>query len=212
MAFEFEAVTEPTSVWAPHDYRRWIVERLSGAPAASEDGRPHMTAEEIARATAAAVLVPIVNRGSEVTVLLTQRTQHLNDHAGQISFPGGRVEAADLCIEDTALRETEEEIGLDRARVSLLGRLPDYYIPTGFRVSPVVGWVEPPFSLALDAFEVAEAFEVPLGYFLDSANHRRESAVRNGRLRHFYVLPFEGRNIWGATAGMLVTLARILKG
>lgn len=158
----------------------------------------------------AAVLVPLVNRASGIQVLLTQRTAHLNDHAGQISFPGGRVDAGDVDRIDTALRETEEETGLPRTRVEVLGFLPDYDIMTGFRVTPVVGWVEPPFSLAPDPFEVAEIFEVPLNFILDPANHRRNSRTVDDCTRHFYSMPWEGRNIWGATAGMLHTLYRLL--
>ena len=171
-----------------------------------------MTADEVAAATAAAVLVPLINRAHGVSVLLTRRTDHLNDHAGQISFPGGKMDEDDHSAEHTALRETEEEIGLARAHVHLLGRLPDYFIPTGFRVTPIVGWVEPPFSLTLDPFEVADAFEVPLSFLMDPSHRQMQSAMRAGRLRHFYTMPYQGNNIWGATAGMLVTLSRILLG
>lgn len=196
----------------PQDLRERVTMRLQ-LPHHDEveDGRVTMTAQEIEGATSAAVLVPLVNRGDTVTVMLTQRTAHLTDHAGQISFPGGRVEQSDASVIEAALRETEEEIGLARRHVELLGKLPDYYIPTGFRVTPVVGWVEPPFELQLDEFEVADVFEVPFSHFLNTQNHIKQSAVRNGRLRHFYALPYQGRNIWGATAGMLVTFARILE-
>jgi len=162
------------------------------------------------RATEAAVLVPLVNHAGAVKVLFTQRTAHLFDHAGQISFPGGRVETADTSREETALRETEEEIGLPRARIALLGRLPDYEIPSGFRITPVVGWVEPPFELEPDAFEVAEVFEAPLGYFLDPGNYQRRQYHFKGRHRHYMAIPYEGRYIWGATAGMLYSLCRML--
>ena len=128
----------------------------------------HLVAlQEGTRVTEAAVLVPLVDRSGRVQVLFTQRTAHLDDHAGQISFPGGRVEAGDASREETALRETEEEIGLARGVGRLLGRLPDYEIPSGFRITPVVGWIEPPFALKLDPFEVAAAFEAPLEHFLD---------------------------------------------
>ncbi len=175
-----------------------------------EDGRLSMTPDEVASTKPAAVLVPIVNRPAGLSVLLTRRTDHLNDHAGQISFPGGKVDAQDTSPEETALRETSEEIGLHRRHVQLLGRLPNYYIPTGFCVTPVVGWIEPPFTLTLDAFEVAEAFEVPLSFLIDPNHRQMQSAVRVGRLRHFYAMPFQGYNIWGATAGMLVVLSRLL--
>lgn len=164
------------------------------------------------RVTEAAVLVPLVNRPGRVHLLLTQRTPHLDDHAGQISFPGGRVEAADADREATALRETEEEIGLGRGTVALLGRLPVYEIPSGFRITPVVGWIEPPFTLKPDPFEVAAAFEAPLEHFLDVANYQRREFRFRGRHRHYMAIPYEGRYIWGATAGMLYDLCRMLRG
>jgi 8-oxo-dGTP pyrophosphatase MutT (NUDIX family) len=193
--------------------REWIEERLKHpSPQAEPDDLHMITLKEGARVTEAAVLVPLVLRGAEVSVLLTQRTAHLNDHAGQISFPGGRVEAADSSREETALRETEEEIGLPRARIAVLGRLPNYEIPSGFRITPVVGWSEPPFELAPDPFEVASVFEAPLAYFLDPANYQRRQFNFRGRHRHYMAVPYEGRYIWGATAGMLYSLCRILGG
>lgn len=159
----------------------------------------------------AGVLVPLVNRREGVTVLLTQRTAHLQKHAGQISFPGGGWEPDDPDLVATALREAEEEIGLPPSHVEVLGRLATYETSTGYGVAPVVGWIEPPFPLRIDPFEVAEAFEVPLAFILDRANHRRESAMRDGRRRFFYVLPYEDRYIWGATAGMLVNLYDVLR-
>lgn len=164
------------------------------------------------RVTEAAVLVPLVNRAGRVQVLFTQRTPHLDDHASQISFPGGRVETGDAGREETALRETEEEIGLARATVALLGRLPEYEIPSGFRITPVVGWIEPPFTLKPDPFEVAEVFEAPLDHFLDGANYQRREYRLRGRHRHYLAVPYEGRYIWGATAGMLYNLRRLLCG
>jgi 8-oxo-dGTP pyrophosphatase MutT (NUDIX family) len=142
--------------------------------------------------------------------MLTQRTAHLNDHAGQISFPGGRVEQGDADRIQTALREAEEETGLDRTAIQVIGSLPDYDIPTGFRVTPIVGWIEPPVHFDPDPFEVAEVFEVPLGHFLDPANHQCHSDVVNGRRRNYYAMPYQQRHIWGATAGMLFTLYRAL--
>jgi 8-oxo-dGTP pyrophosphatase MutT (NUDIX family) len=186
--------------------------RLAQPAPAPEERDLHVIAlAENVRVTEAAVLVPLVSRNSEVHVLLTQRTPHLYDHGSQISFPGGRVEAADASREDTALRETEEEIGIARSRVAVLGRLPDYAIPSGFRITPVVGWIEAPFELALDAFEVAEVFEAPLDFFLEVANYQRREYRFRGRHRHYLAIPFEGRYIWGATAGMLYSLARMLK-
>lgn len=160
--------------------------------------------------TPAAVLFPIVLRDNGQTVLLTQRTAHLRDHAGQISFPGGRVEAEDESPIHTALRETEEEIGLAREHVEVLGFLPEYRTGTGFRVTPVVALVTPPFELALDPFEVAEAFEVPLSFLLDPANHKRHSLHYRGALRHFFAMPYGDYFIWGATAGMIRSLTERL--
>lgn len=160
----------------------------------------------------AAVLVPLVPRDGELTVLLTRRTDHLHHHPGQISFPGGRVEETDVSPVMTALRETEEEIGLDPDRVELLGELPEYCTGTGFRVTPVVGLVHPPFELKLDDFEVAEAFEVPLAHFLDPVNHQRHRMEYQGRMREYYAMPYGDYFIWGATAGILVSLYRFLGG
>ncbi|WP_425532294.1 CoA pyrophosphatase [Aromatoleum buckelii] len=160
----------------------------------------------------AAVLVPVVLRPERLAVLLTRRTDHLHHHPGQISFPGGRVEKADVSAVMTALRETEEETGLDPERIELLGELPEYFTGTGFRITPVVGLVHPPFELKLDTFEVAEAFEVPLAHFLDPANHERHTMEYQGRMRQYYAMPYEGYFIWGATAGILVSLYRFLGG
>lgn len=191
--------------------RDTLVEHLARpAPPPEPDDLHVIALKEGARVTDAAVLVPLVQRPGSVTVLLTQRTEHLADHGGQISFPGGRVETADASREDTALRETEEEIGLDRTRIVLLGRLPDYEIPSGFRITPVVGWVEPPFDLSPDPFEVAAVFEAPLDHFLDRANYQRREYRFRGRHRHYMAIPYEGRYIWGATAGMLYSLARMI--
>ena len=162
--------------------------------------------------TPAAVLVPVILRPEGLTVLFTQRTAHLNDHAGQVSFPGGRCETDDPSPVHTALRETEEEIGLDPARIEVLGLLPEYRTGTGFTVTPVVGLVRPPFELSLDSFEVAEVFETPLAFLLDPANHQRHSMEIGGVRRHYYAMPYEGYFIWGATAGMLVSLHRLLGG
>jgi 8-oxo-dGTP pyrophosphatase MutT (NUDIX family) len=183
-------------------------------PAPPPDPRDlHMSfIPEGARATDAAVLVPVVRRPQALQVLLTQRTSHLADHAGQISFPGGRVEEHDASREETALRETEEEIGLARERIAILGRLPVYEIPSGFRITPVVAWVEPPFDLKLDAFEVESAFEAPLAHFIDPDRYQRREYRFRGRHRHYMAIPYEGRYIWGATAGMLYSLARMVSG
>ena len=160
----------------------------------------------------AAVLVPLIDRAGGMSVLLTQRTAHLSAHAGQISFPGGRIEASDQDATEAALRETEEEVGLTRDHVTVIGRLDTYVTGTGFEITPMVGIIEVPFPLALDPFEVSEVFEVPLSFVLDPSNHRRMTRVFDERTRTFFVLPYGNRYIWGATAGMLVNLAEVLAG
>ena len=164
---------------------------------------------------AASVLVPLVMRADGVHVLLTMRTAHLRDHAGQISFPGGRVEIHDVDAVATALRETEEEVGLDRRHIEVIGALPTYSTVTGFVVTPVVGLVEPGFTLNIDAFEVAEAFEVPLTFLMTPAHHRRHLWDAEGVQRRFLSMPWQGLGedggprsyfIWGATAAMLRNL------
>jgi 8-oxo-dGTP pyrophosphatase MutT (NUDIX family) len=162
--------------------------------------------------TPAAVLVPLVERAEGLTVLLTRRTAHLAHHPGQISFPGGRLEPCDDgCAIACALRETEEEVGLAAAAVTVLGRLDDYVTATNFVVTPVVGVAVPPFDLELDSFEVAETFEVPLDFLTDAANYRLEMREIAGRARHFWTVPWQGRYIWGATAGILVNLSEVLR-
>lgn len=195
---------------SPHT-RAWIEERLAREEGLTPETDFPLYAHPPERTPVpAAVLVPVVNHSAGPTLLFTQRTAHLHDHAGQISFPGGRVDDGDADRIATALREAEEETGLSRARVQIIGRLPDFDIQTGFRVTPVVGWVEPPFDLRPDPFEVADVFEVPLAFFLDPSNHKRHRDEINGRIRHYYSMPFGERNIWGATAGMLYSLYRIL--
>ena len=158
------------------------------------------------------MLVPIVGREDGLTVLLTRRSDSLPVHKGQISFPGGRVEEEDVDDVETALRETEEEIGLGRDRVEVIGRLYTYTTLTGFEVTPVVGLIRPPFEVTADPVEVAEIFEVPLSFVLDPGNHQRHSREWQETVRHFWVLPYQNYYIWGATAGMLVNLADVMLG
>jgi len=193
--------------------REGIAEGLARpAPSPEPDDLHVIALQEGTRVTEAAVLVPLIDRSGGVQVLFTQRTAHLDDHAGQISFPGGRVEEGDASREETALRETEEEIGLASGSVAVLGRLPEYEIPSGFRITPVVGWIETPFAVNPDPFEVAAVFEAPLEHFLDAARYQRRQFRFRGRHRHYLAIPFEGRYIWGATAGMLYNLYRLLRG
>ena len=166
-------------------------------------------------ASPAAVLVPLVMREGGLQVLLTRRTTHLRSHAGQISFPGGKAEADDADAVATALRETEEEVGLQRHHVEVIGTLPVYVTVTGFEVTPVVALVQPGFRLQLDAFEVAEAFEVPLPFLMTPAHHQRHRFELAGQQRQFLSMPWQGQDeqgrpqryfIWGATAAMLRNL------
>ena len=160
----------------------------------------------------AAVLVPVVLRDEGPTVLLTLRTSHLRDHAGQISFPGGRSEREDASPEETALREAEEEVGLHRRHVEIIGRLPQFLTITGFVVTPVIGLITPPFDLQPDDFEVAEVFETPLVFLMDQQNHVRHEVVHQGKAHHYWSMPWQTYNIWGATAGMLRQLSEVFVG
>jgi len=160
----------------------------------------------------AAVLIGMVGHDDGVTIVLTERTANLTYHPGQISFPGGKIEADDAGPADAALREANEEIGLAPEKVEIIGCLPPHYTVTHFRVYPFVGWIEPPLGLTLDPHEVAGFFELPLAIVLDPANHHFDSLVV-GNVKHtFYVLEFAGHRIWGATANILVSLARALSG
>jgi len=161
----------------------------------------------------AAVLMPIVMRREGPTLLFTQRTTDLRDHAGQISFPGGRTELSDVSPIDTALRETEEEIGLARRHVEVIGTLPEYFTGTGYRVTPVAGLIKPPFDLVPEPREVAEIFEVPLAFLMDGMNHQRRTVELPNEFgrRTFYTMPYQRFFIWGATAGMLRNLFHFLR-
>jgi 8-oxo-dGTP pyrophosphatase MutT (NUDIX family) len=194
----------------------WLRSRFAHPP---PDWTPEQFDEALHRRptlTDAAVLVPLVLREEGLQLLLTRRTAHLTDHAGQISFPGGRAESVDASPEDTALRETEEEIGLARRHIEVIGALPDYHTITGYRVTPVVGLVTPPFALRPDAGEVDEVFEVPLAFLMNGMHHQRMSTALPGvegelKRRSFYAMPYERHFIWGATAGMLRNLFHFLR-
>lgn len=191
----------------------WLRTRFAAPP----QWLPELTNEHLLRASAtppipAAVLIPIVMRDDGPMLLLTQRTAHLSDHAGQVSFPGGRMEESDTSTVDAALRETEEEIGLQRRHIEVLGTLPDYFTGTGYQVTPVVALVWPPFDLQADPHEVAEIFEVPLVFLMDGANHQRRTIeISEGGRRTFYAMPYDRFFIWGATAGMLRNLFHFLR-
>ena len=185
-------------------------ERLKRAPPAyavyGDDG----TEGRDAASTVAAVLIPLLSHPQGLTVLFTKRTTHLRSHSGQVSFPGGRAEPGDASAEFTALREAEEEIGLRPASVEVLARLPDYRTRTGYRVTPVVGLLTPPVAFTPDPHEVAEIFEVPLAFLLDERNRQRRTREFQGQQVGYYVFEYGEKVIWGATAGMLVNLHKML--
>ena len=190
---------------APGEELLWV----AGAPAHLLD---QVRAAIIpSRRVPAAVLVPLVERAEGMTVLLTQRAETLKSHAGQISFPGGRIEPEDADAWHAALRETHEEIGLAASFVEFAGYLPDHWVGTGFRVTPVVGFVNPGYELRIAAAEVHDVFEVPLEFILDPANHRPRVREVFGVSLEVHDIPYGERIIWGATAGMLLPLRRRLQ-
>jgi 8-oxo-dGTP pyrophosphatase MutT (NUDIX family) len=202
----------PADGLTPHALRQRLAAAGTWQPERPGDGRTF----NLERApAAAAVLVPLVERPEGLQVLLTRRTDHLRDHAGQISFPGGRSEPQDAGPEGTALREAQEEVGLAAQHVQVIGRMPPYATVTSFVVTPVVALVQPPFELALDRFEVAEAFEVPLAFLMDAANHHRHRVTFEGGEREFLSMPWRSGGveyfIWGATAAMLRNLYAFLR-
>lgn len=190
-----------------HAVADWLLPGLSAQD--SQKYRPLFPATPIP----AAVLVPLVERPEGLTVLLTQRATQLRQHAGQISFPGGRIEPEDADPKAAALREAHEEIGLDAQFVAVVGYLQDHVLLTGFRVTPVVAFVRLGFELLLDATEVQDTFEVPLSFVFDPANHRiRRRRFGLGDMElELCDIPYGDRNIWGATAGMLLTLYSVLQ-
>jgi 8-oxo-dGTP pyrophosphatase MutT (NUDIX family) len=216
--------TAPTSLLSGMDYlhpdrftrdrvRDWLA--ASEAVAANGDTRfadDGETLQIVARdkpLKPAAVLVLVVKHPVP-TIVFTQRTAHLTDHAGQISFPGGRVEESDASAAATAVREAVEETGLDASAIEVLGELPHYTTGTNYLIRPIVAWAESALSFRPDPSEVEEVFEVPAPFLLDANNHRREEAMYKGRMREYYAIPFEQRYIWGATAGMLITFSRVV--
>jgi 8-oxo-dGTP pyrophosphatase MutT (NUDIX family) len=154
----------------------------------------------------AAVLIPVVDHGEEASVILTKRAEKLTSHSGQVAFPGGRIDPTDASPEAAALREAEEEIGLDPAHVEIIGRMPDYVSGSGYRIAPVLSIVRPGFTLSINEHEVDAAFEVPLRFLMDPANHAQNSREFDSRVWVYYDMPYGGQRIWGVTAGIIRTL------
>lgn len=191
----------------------WIRQRLRQPPTWMPETTDEHLLTSMTTFKTASVLIPLVMREAGMSLLLTHRTEHLNNHAGQISFPGGRFEVSDGSSIETALREAQEEIGLDRQHIDVIGTLPLYRTATGYLVTPVIALIQPPFRLTPDPFEVASIFEVPLRFLMDSKNHQRRSLeLPNGAgTRTFYAMPYQEHFIWGATAGMLRNLFHLMR-
>jgi 8-oxo-dGTP pyrophosphatase MutT (NUDIX family) len=208
-----QSVAGETAIAVEQLHADWLHQRFANPPIwDAESSDEHLLRAQGKAVTPASVLIPIVVREHGLTVLLTLRSEHLTDHGGQISFPGGRWEESDASPIETALRETEEEVGLDRQHVEVLGTLPDYFTGTGYKVTPVVAIVQPPFEIKADPKEVAEVFEVPLAFLMDGAHHQlRDVELPNGTRRTFYTMPYQRYFIWGATAGMLRNLFHFLR-
>ena len=201
------------AIFSAADFRRRVLEDGEGV-AEREDREARDIGDHILnpsvrlsgegiRLKDAAVLVPVIDDGDEARVIFTQRTKTLRNHSGQISFPGGRIDAQDRSPEEAALRETEEEIGMSRRFIETVGRMPDYISGTGFRIKPVLAVVRPGFTLTPNPAEVDEVFEVPLSFLMNPANHSRGSRMFQGRERFFYEMPYGERYIWGITAGIV---------
>lgn len=193
-------------VYDPNNYQ---MHRLKGDHNLNEAMHPRVQKDGSLRP--ASVLIPLVDHGGHLSVLLTQRTDHLNHHPGQISFPGGRAEPEDVDVIATALRETHEEIGIEPELIDVIGCLDDYITRTGFAITPVVGVMRPPLLLEPDPNEVADIFEVPLNFLMDRKNHLLDQRTFEGYQRQFYAMQYDERYIWGATAGMLVNFSNFLK-
>lgn len=207
-----EALSDVTAPpFSAADFRRRALRQEAFVPHDDEDGDHRFNpgfSEFIVRTglRQAAVLVPVVDRGAEAGVILTKRAEALRAHSGQVAFPGGRIDPTDASPEEAALREAAEEIGLAASHVEVIGRMPDYVSGSGYRIAPVLAVVQPGFALEINPQEVDAAFEVPLRFLMDPANHTRDSRVWSGKEWFYYDMPYEGRRIWGVTAGIIRTL------
>jgi 8-oxo-dGTP pyrophosphatase MutT (NUDIX family) len=203
-------VTVATS-YSAADFRRRAAREENFLAHPEEDGdhrfNPgHARLTQSGALRGAAVLIPVVDRGAQSTMLLTKRAETLRNHTGQVAFPGGRIDPEDGTPERAALREAEEEIGLSARHVDIVGRMPDYVSGSGYRITPVLSVVSPGFELTLNPEEVDAAFEVPLAFLMDPANHTHGSRFWGGQEWFFYDMPYDGRRIWGVTAGIIRTL------
>lgn len=197
--------------YSPAGFARRVAERLAAPPAEALSPVPgagdHVLNPGFVMGPGpyrdAAVLIPVVAREPDATMLLTLRTPHLSAHAGQIAFPGGKIDPDDESATAAALREAEEEIGLARSFVTPIGALAPYFTGTGYRIVPIVAMVDPAHHLTINPHEVADAFEVPLPFLMSPGNHRQGSREFRGALRYFYEMPFGERYIWGVTAGII---------
>ncbi len=199
------------SEFTAENFKARVLDRIAGQtyePAGDHLLNPDIAdyGEDLDKVKDAAVLIGIVDRGADASILLTQRTAHLRSHAGQIAFPGGKIDEDDAGPVGAALREANEEVGLDAAQVEIVGDLGQYYTGSGYRVVPVLATVSPPLILSPNPAEVDEVFEVPLSFLMDPANHQKKSGEFRGKTRYYYAMPFEQRYIWGVTAGILRVL------
>ena len=203
-------------LFSPEDFRHRVVrnsERLLSETVGDHVFNPEFTSDYLDQDhKPAAVLIPVIRRSEDATMLFTKRTDNLTSHPGQVAFPGGKIDHADPSAEAAALRETHEEIGLDPSAVEVIGRAPDYLTGSGYHIVPVLGLVEPDTDYTLNEHEVSDVFEVPLSFLMNPDNHVVGSRIWKDHLRIYYEIPYQDRQIWGVTAGMVRILYERLYG